>query len=134
MSVCTQRRWQMPVPFSNYKDNDGFKRYMARYRVETWIQRISKPQHGPEKLSLQQFWNIFSVQLLLVNNKQFHSPKCSANPITVTLIMKWEFENKGHPIRGLYMTFFEKFLFKFPFSYKRFQMEQKMYSYQLYKL
>ena len=47
-------------------------------------------------------------------------PKCSANPITVTPIWKWEFENKEHPIRGLYMTFFEKFLFKFPFSHKRF--------------
>ena len=62
------------------------------------------------------------------------SPKCSANPITVSPIWKWEFENKEHPIRGLYMTFFEKFLFKFPFSHKRFQMGQKMYFYQLYKL
>ena len=44
-------------------------------------------------------------------------PKCSANPITVTSIWKREFENKEHPIRGLYMTFFEKFLFKFPFSH-----------------
>ena len=61
-------------------------------------------------------------------------PKCSANPITVTPIWKWEFENKEHPIRGLYMTFFEKFLFKFLFSHKRFQMGQKMYFYQLYKL
>ena len=61
-------------------------------------------------------------------------PKCSANPITVTPIWKWEFENKEHPIRGLYMTFFEKFLFKFLFSHKRFQMGQKMYKYQLYKL
>ena len=63
-----------------------------------------------------------------------YSPKCSANPITVTLIMKWEFENKGHPIRGLYMTIFEKFLFKFLFLYKRIQMGQKMYFYQLHKL
>ena len=62
------------------------------------------------------------------------SPKWSANPITITPVWKWEFENKEHPIRGLYMTFFEKFLFKFPFSRKRFQMGQKMYSYQLYKL
>ena len=62
------------------------------------------------------------------------SPKCSANPITVTLIWKWWFENKEYPIRGLYGTFFEKFLFKFPFSHKRFKMGQKMYFYQLYKL
>ena len=61
-------------------------------------------------------------------------PKCSANPITVTSILKWEFENKEHPIRVLYMTFFEKFLFKFPFSHKSFQMGQKMYFYQLCKL
>ena len=53
-------------------------------------------------------------------------PKCSANPITVTPIWKWEFENKEHPIRGLYRTFFEKILFKFPFSYKRFHMGQKI--------
>ena len=39
-----------------------------------------------------------------------------------------------HPIRGLYRTFFEKFLFRFPFSHKRFQMGQKMYFHQLYKL
>ena len=58
-----------------------------------------------------------------------HCSKYSANPITVTPIWKWEFENKEHPIRGLYMTFFEKFLFKFPFSHKRFQMGQKMYFY-----
>ena len=63
-----------------------------------------------------------------------YCPKCSVNPIRVTPIWKWEFENKDHPIRGLYMTFFEKFLFKFPFSHKRFQMGQKMYFYQLYKL
>ena len=50
-------------------------------------------------------------------------PKCSANPITVTPIWKWQFENKERPI-----------LFKFPFSHKRFQMGQKIYSYQLYKL
>ena len=63
-----------------------------------------------------------------------HCPKCSANPIRVTHIWKWEFENKKHPIRGLYMIFFEKFLFKYPFSHQRFQMGQKMYFYQLYKL
>ena len=39
-------------------------------------------------------------------------PKCSANPITVTPIWKLEFVNKEHPIRDLYMTFLEKFLFK----------------------
>ena len=38
------------------------------------------------------------------------------------------------PIRGLYMTFLEKSLFKFLFSHKRFQMGQKMYFHQLYKL
>ena len=53
------------------------------------------------------------------------SPKCSENPITVTPIWKWDFENKEHPIRGLCMTFFEKFLFKFLFSHKRFKMGQK---------
>ena len=62
------------------------------------------------------------------------SPKCSANPITVKPIWKCKFENKEHPIRGLYMTFFERFLFKFPFWHKRFQMGQKMYFHQLYKL
>ena len=45
--------------------------------------------------------------------------KFSANPITLTPIWKWEFE---------------KFLFKFPFLHKGFQMGQKMYFYQLYKL
>ena len=53
-------------------------------------------------------------------------PECSANPTTVTPIWKWKFANKKHLIRGLYRTFFEKYLFKFPFSYKRFQMGQKM--------
>ena len=33
-------------------------------------------------------------------------PKCSANPITVTPILKWGFEDKEHPIRGLYIIFF----------------------------
>ena len=61
-------------------------------------------------------------------------PKCSANPNTVTPIWKWGFENKVHLIRGLCRTFFEKFLFRFPFSHERFQMGQKMYFYQLYKL
>ena len=65
---------------------------------------------------------------------KIHGPKCSAKPITETPIWKWEFENKKHPIRSLYMTLFEKFLFKFPFSHKRFQMGQKMYFYQFYKL
>ena len=80
------------------------------------------------------------VVLLSGNFQQFkvptssNCPKCSANPITVTPIGKWQFENKEHPIRGLYRTFFEKILFKFPFSHKRFQMGQKMYFYQLYKL
>ena len=32
-----------------------------------------------------------------------HCPKCSANPITVIPIWKWEFENKEHPIRGLFI-------------------------------
>ena len=45
-----------------------------------------------------------------------------------------QFENKEHPFRGFYRTFLKKFLFKFPFSHKRFQMGQKMYFYQLYKL
>ena len=61
-------------------------------------------------------------------------PKCSANPITVTPIWKWEFANGKHPIEGLYRTFSKKILFKLPFSHKRFQMGQKMYFYQLYKL
>ena len=56
-------------------------------------------------------------------------PKCSANPIMVTPIWKWEFENEEDPIRGLYMTFFEKILFKFPFSHEKFQLGQKMYFY-----
>ena len=68
------------------------------------------------------------------NCESYHSSKCSANPITVTPIWKREFANGLHPIRGLYRTFFEKFLFKFPFSHKRFQMGQKIYLYQLYKL
>ena len=42
-------------------------------------------------------------------------PKCSANPITVTPIWKWKFENKERPICGLYKTIFEKNLFKYPF-------------------
>ena len=37
-------------------------------------------------------------------------------------------------IRGLYRTFLKIFLFKFPFSQKRFHMGQKMYFCQLYKL
>ena len=43
----------MPVPFSNYKDDDEFKRYMARCRVKSWIQRISRynkaTPYDPEK-------------------------------------------------------------------------------------
>merc|ERR1711978_117533 len=66
--------------------------------------------------------------------RKLQCPKSSTNPITVTPIWKWLFENKEHPIRGLYRTFFGKFLFKFPFSHKRFQMGQKIYFYQLYKL
>ena len=69
-----------------------------------------------------------------IDVKKRHCPKCAAKPISVTPIWKWKIENKEHPIRGLYMTFFEKFLFKFPFSHKRFQMGQKMYFHQLYKL
>ena len=38
------------------------------------------------------------------------SPKCSVIHITVTPIWKWEFENKEHPIRVLYLTFLENFL------------------------
>ena len=73
----------------------------------------------------------FATTLFL---SKIYSPKCTANPIMVTPIWKWEFENKDHSIRSLDMTFFEKFLFKFPFSHERFQMGQKMYFYQLYKL
>ena len=62
------------------------------------------------------------------------SPKCFANPITVTPIWKREAANGEYPIRGFYMIFSEKFVFKFPFSHKRFQMGMKMCSYQLYKL
>ena len=54
-------------------------------------------------------------------------PNCSANPNTITPIWKRRFANGEQPIRGLYRTFFEKFLFKFPFSHKRFQRGQKMY-------
>ena len=59
---------------------------------------------------------------------------CSANPITVTPIWKWQFANEKHPIGRLYWTFIEKFLFKFQFLHKRFQMGQKMYFFQFYKL
>ena len=47
--------------------------------------------------------NIFDEAGLLMEKKC--SPKCSAHPITVTPIWKWEFENKEHPVRGLCMTF-----------------------------
>ena len=56
-----------------------------------------------------------------------HFTKSSANPISVTPIWKWEFENGEHPIKGLNKIFFEKLAFKFPFWHKRFQMGQKMY-------
>ena len=46
-------------------------------------------------------------------SRENNCPKCSANPITVTPIWKWEFENKEHPIRGLYKTFFEFFFSNF---------------------
>ena len=72
--------------------------------------------------------------LKVINDLNQLCPKCSANPITVTPIWIWKFENKEHPIRGLYRSFFEKFLLKFPFSHKIFQMGQKIYFYQLYKL
>ena len=42
-----------------------------------------------------------------------YSQKCSANPITVTPIWKWETANKEHPIRGLYMTFLKNFFSNF---------------------
>ena len=45
-----------------------------------------------------------------------------------TVVCKW-----GAPIRWLYRVFFEKFVFKFPFIHKRFQMGQKMYFYELCK-
>ena len=61
-------------------------------------------------------------------------PKSSAKPITVTPIWKREFANGKHPIGGLYRIFFEVSFFKFPFSHERFQMGQKMCTYQLYKL
>ena len=41
------------------------------------------------------------------------SPKCSANPITVSPIWKWESENKEHPIRGLYRTFLKNLFSNF---------------------
>ena len=66
-------------------------------------------------------------------NKGSYSPKCFANPITVTPIWKREFANGEHPIRELYGIFFQNFLFKFLFSHKRFQMGQKMYFYELCK-
>ena len=69
----------------------------------------------------------------IFQKKSYSTPQWGAFHLQ-TAISKWEFENKEHPIRGLYMTFFEKFIFKFPFLHKRLQMGQKMYFYQSYKL
>ena len=93
---------------------------------------IKKASHS--MLLYRCVWYCFHTFVVPKQGKIILGPQCSANPIMVTSIWKWEFENKEHPIRGLYMIFFEKFLFKFPFSHKRFQMGQKMYFYQLYKL
>ena len=62
------------------------------------------------------------------------SPKSSANPIAVTPIWKREFANGKYPIGGLYRILFEISFFKSPFSYKRFQMGQKIFFFELYKL
>ena len=56
-----------------------------------------------------------------------------------TPLRKLSFGNGSLKIRSTSLgvciwLFFEKFLFKFLFSHKRFQMGQKMYSYQLYIL
>ena len=88
-------------------------------------------------INLNTLSRIFLSSLLKKIVRNFckpHYSNTSANPITVTPIWKWSFANGEHPIWGLYRTFFEKFVFKFPFSHKRFQMGQKMYFYQLYKL
>ena len=74
------------------------------------------------------------VCFLLKERVKIQCPESSANPITVTPIWKREFANGKHPIGGLYRIFFEISFFKFPFSYKRFQMGQKIYFYELYML
>ena len=93
------------------------------YQTKTCFFYMAEPTISPNcKVDIYAIW----LTLLCETMTFFRfSPKCSANPITVTPIWKWEFENKECPIRGLYMTFFEKFLFKFPFSHKRFQMGRK---------
>ena len=113
----------------------GLKWYILKI-LWTQNQRFSKPV-GVAALKLIRslllksiyFWfSTFNLVFLT------SSPKCSANPITVIPIWKRFFANGELPIRGLYRVFFEKFVFKFPFSHKRFQMGQKMYFYQFYKL
>ena len=54
------------------------------------VPHLKGPISGQDKSSWQ---NLYTAR---------HSPKCSAKPITVTPIWKWEFENKEHPIRGLF--------------------------------
>ena len=73
--------------------------------------------------------NYNSVQL-----EASRSNRPCPNPIAVTPIWKWELANGLHSIEGLHRIFFEKFVFKFPFSHRRFQMGQKMYLYLLYKV
>ena len=42
---------------------------------------------------------------IFVIKQTTNCPKCSTNPITVTPIWKWKFENGDHPIRGLHSNF-----------------------------
>ena len=80
------------------------------------------------------FWVYFPEIFFQIKLLKWHCPKCSTNPIAVTPIWKLEFANGEHSIRGFYRIFFEKFIFKFSFAHKRFQMGQEMYFYELYKV
>ena len=72
---------------------------------EKKINTTHEDQPAKEHLKVKSiiFWNSnLNCKLEKEIRAWTHGPKCSANPITVTPIWKWEFDNKEHPIRSLY--------------------------------
>ena len=114
-----QKNFQLKIPIFGKSDDDATW-WPNSYKTILTCGQLRSIQRHQKYVGLVR---AFFLELRTYSSQQ--CPKCSANPITVTPIWKWEFENKEHPIRGLHMTFFEKFLLKFPFSHKRFQMGQK---------
>ena len=97
MTSCRQQWWSWP------RDS-----HLLGWRIHYWViywciwTAWSQVLKGQTVISAQltNTYVTFTVsQLQFVCSSL--SPKCSANPIAVTPIWKWEFRNGEHPIRGL---------------------------------